>query len=133
MVYKIIKYNLIGGVVFRTFQEMPELEEVTINKGWDTKKYVYKGTNKEYQTSHLWSFTTTKHPTYLDSQEKFLPFFADVREDLPSSCRMMKPKTWTNCQLMTEKHGGYLQFYHPETKQVLRIALNSNYYTPIEQ
>lgn len=31
---------------------------------------------------------------------------------------------------MVEKHGGYLQFYHPSTKQILRIAMNSHYYIP---
>lgn len=129
MVYKIVKYNLIGGVVFRTYEEMPELEG-RVNNG--NIYYYYKDTNREYPHSHLWSLVLKNQETYISCKEKFLPFFADVTEDLPSSCRMFEPKTWTNCQLMTEKHGGYLQFFHKPSGEVLRIALNSNYYTPVK-
>lgn len=80
--------------------------------------------------SHLWELTTTLKPNAIDSEETLLPYFADVTEDI-SPCYKIKAKTYKGCQLMSEKHGGYLQFYHAPTKEVLRIAMNSNYYTPI--
>jgi len=67
------------------------------------------------------------HPVYL-------PYFADVTEDLPTSARKLKiePQTYKNAQLLVQKHGGYLEFFHHETGKTLRIALNSNTYTPVE-
>lgn len=63
----------------------------------------------------------------IPANERFMPFIADVIEDLPGSCKM-EPKTYHNCKLMVERHGSYYQFYHEETNQVLRIAMNSHYY-----
>lgn len=58
-----------------------------------------------------------------------LPYKADVTQCIPGYLNI-KSKTYKDCVLMTEKHGGYLQFFHPDTEKVLRIALNSNTYTP---
>ena len=33
---------------------------------------------------------------------------------------------------MTEKHGGYLQFFHFPTNEILKIAINSHTYTPAQ-
>lgn len=125
-VYKIVKYEL-KGATFYTSEEMPELEERELN---GRKEYFYKGTNRMYIKSHLWELTTNPNPKAYSHLETFLPYFADVTQDLPSNLRF-KPKTYYNCQLMSEKHGAYLQFYHKPTKQILRIAMNSHYYTPI--
>ena len=125
-VFKIVKFDLIGKVLY-TSQEMPELEERTIN---NRPEYFYKGTNEKYPTSHLWKLTSTKKQDAFSSTNKYLPFYADVTEDVSPQYKKVA-KTYKNCQLMTEKHGGYLQFYHPPTNHILRIAMNSHFYTPI--
>lgn len=127
MVYEIVKYDLKGKVLF-TCTERPDL---VMREENGMKRYFYKD-GRGASISHLWEYTTVKKEGAFDPKEKFLPYFADVTEDLPGSFKNIKPKTYKNCQLMTEKHGGYLQFWYEPTKQVLRIAMNSHYYTPIE-
>ncbi len=126
-VYEIRKYNLIGKVLY-TCKERPDLE---MRESGGMKRFYEKGTNIEAFRSHLWDYTTTPKENAINPEEKFMPYFADVTEDLPTHVKF-KPKTYKNCQLMTETHGGYLQFWHEPTKQVLRIAMNSHYYTPIK-
>lgn len=130
-VYKVVKYNLIGIVLY-TFKYMPELEcreDIRQLK----KQYFYKGTTQEYPKSHLWELTTSlsKYTNLFNEDEnEFLPYFADVTEDVPNSAKF-QPKTYYNCQLMVEKHGEYLQFFHKETNNILRIAINSHIYQPV--
>lgn len=124
MVYEIVKYNLKGATLY-TKKERPDLEK-------REDKFYIKGTNEEAFQSSLWSYTTNPNNGAYSADEKFLPYFADVVEDLPHSVsKYMEPKTYTNCQLMVERHGSYLQFWHEDTKQILRIAMNSHYYNPI--
>jgi hypothetical protein len=124
-VFEITKYDLIGKVLY-TSKERPDVECRESN-----------GLKRFYDSSglltisHLWEYTTIPKVNAVSADEKFMPYFADVTEDLPGSVKL-KPKTFKNCQLMTEKHGGYLQFWHPKTEQVLRIAMNSHYYTPVK-
>jgi len=125
-VYKIVEYNLIGKKLY-TCEFMPDLEARKEN---GNERFYYKGTNSQYMQSHLWELSTTKKENAIDSKEKFMPYFADVTEDLPSSYKF-EPRTYKNCQLLTEKHGGYLQFLHKESGEIFRIALNSNFYIPI--
>ena len=127
-VYKIVKYDLIDKELF-TCQEMPELE---MRENGKYKQYFYNGTNEEYTKSHLWELSITPKSNALPVTEKLMPYFADVTEDVSGRYKQFAT-TYRDCQLMTERHGGYLQFWHEETKQVLRIAFNSNYYTPIEK
>lgn len=127
MVYEIRKYDLIGKALF-TCKERPDLE---MRQEHGMKKYFYKD-GSGLSKSHFYEYTTIKKVGAFNPEDKFLPYFADVTEDLPGSIKL-EPKTYKNCQLMTETHGGYLQFWHEETKQVLRIAFNSHYYTPIEK
>lgn len=133
-VYQIIKFDLIGKVLY-TCALMDELEmRLDQNK---TERFYYKGTNQEYQKSSLWTLSTTPKEGAIDANEEFMPYFADVTEDLPGSVTKhgLKPKTYKNCQLMVAKHGGYLQFYYKgkgTQGEILRIAMNSHYYTPIE-
>lgn len=126
-VYKVVTFDLIGKKIY-TFEELPELEPQE-NRG--RIEYVFKGTNNRYPESHLWHLTTRPPMQSIPHTEKLLPYFADVTEDIPTSCRGLKAKTYKGCQLMSQKHGGYLQFLHEPTGEVLRIAINSNYYTPI--
>ena len=127
-VYQITKFNLIGKVIY-THKLMPELEEIIDHN--KRAVYVYKKTKDRYPEVRLWKMSTSLPSNSFNKDEyEFLPYFADVTEDLPSSVKL-QPKTYKNCQLMTETHGGYLQFYHKETKQILRIAMNSHTYYPV--
>lgn len=123
MVYKIVKYNMKGATLY-TKEEMPYLIEK------DGKFYEDNG-SLAFKTN-LWEYTTNPNKGAYSSKDERLPYYADVTEDLPAYLQI-HAKTYYNCQLMTEKHGGYLQFWHEETKQVLRIAMNSHYYTPTNQ
>lgn len=119
------------GKVLFTQEEMPFLEVKTDpHRSW-ANLFVEKETNTEYMRSHLWELSDKPKAGAFDAKDEFLPYFADVTEDLPSSCRDLTPKKYKNCQLMVEKHGCYYQFYHKPSKQVLRIAMNSHFYTPI--
>lgn len=130
-VYLIIKFDLIGKV-FYTYRLMTGLKEV-INEG---KPNIYEyedGT--EYPSNSLFELTTQlskykKENLFKAEENEFLPYFADVTEDLPSHVKF-EPKTYKNCQLMSQKHGGYLQFFHKPTGRILRIAMNSNIYRPV--
>jgi len=127
MVYEIVKYSLIGKDLF-TCKERPDLEAREVQKN-DTRIFE-KESGREAFKSHLWEYRTTPKEGAFSPEERFLPYFADVVEDLPGSCKF-EPRTFKNCQLMVEKHGGYLQFWHEPTKEVLRIAMNSHVYSPI--
>ena len=114
-VYKIVKYVLDGTILY-TKQFMPDYKMVGV-KFFDEKGNHVKG-------DYTFDYTVNPPSGAIDSDEKFFPYLADVIEDLPPGCldAGLKPKTYKNCVLMTEKHGGYLQFYHSGTQQVLRIA-----------
>lgn len=130
-VYEIVKYNLIGTVLF-TCKERPDLEVRPDPKNPNQEIFVEKDTGREAMKSNLWEYSTKPKAGAFDPDEKFLPYFAKVTEDVPQwVLKKNWQKTYDNCQLMTEKHGGYLQFWHEPTKQVLRIAMNSHIYEPI--
>lgn len=135
-VYLIVKFDLIDKVLY-TYRLIPHLKEVKIlNKNnLEVSSFVYKESGINYGTSRLWKLTTDlskykKETLFKAEENEFLPYFADVTQDLPGYLKI-KPKTYKNCQLMAEKHAGYLQFYHEPTKDVLRIAMNSNIYRPV--
>lgn len=130
MVYKIVTYEMKGKTLY-TSEAHPELEMIEQYKN-GPKRFVYKGLGGEYPQSRLWELTTQNKAGAVDASNEFLPYFADVTEDLPSSCKGLTPTTYKHCQLMTEKHGGYLQFYHIPSETILRIAINSHYYEPIK-
>ena len=118
-----------GNNVFHTYEEMPDLEAKYEVGGY--VKFYYKSTpNVQYPHSNYFDLSPRIPNGAVPHIEKFFPYFADVTQDLPSSIKF-EPKTWKRCQLMAEKHGGYMQFLHHETGEVLRIAMNSNYYEPV--
>jgi len=131
-VYKIVTFNLLSfnsvDKKLYTFELMPELES---RQEGGREHFYYTGTNEQYMQSNLWELSTTKKENAIDSKEKFMPYFADVTEDVPSQYKFSR-RTFKNCQLLTEKHGGYLQFFHKESGEILRIALNSNFYIPLK-
>jgi hypothetical protein len=126
-VFQIVKFDLIGKVLY-TSKERPDIEYRESN---GVKRFYEAGTNTEAMNSHLWEYAITPKVNAVDSAERFMPYFADVIEDLPSWAKW-EPKRFENCQLMVEKHGAFLQFWHEPTKQVLRIAMNSHYYEPVK-
>ena len=127
-VFEIVKYNLIGKVLY-TCKERPDIEYRESN---GCKRFYEKGTNTEAMNSHMWEYGTSPKVNAINPEEKFMPYWADVTEDISPRYKVT-PTTYKGCQLMVEKHGGYLQFWHEPTKQVLRIAMNSHIYTPIEK
>jgi len=126
MVYEIRTYNLIGTTLY-TYKEMPNLIEVKRNGNFI---FVDKDTDEVPFRPMNWSYSTEKPLGAINSRVEFLPYIADVTEDLPSHCKF-EPKTYKKCLLMAETHGSCLQFYHEESKEVLRIALNSHTYKPV--
>lgn len=132
-VYEIVKYELIGKTLY-TCKERPDLElrENLKNKG--DRAFFEKGTQIQVLDSNRCTYSLNAKLGAFNAEDRLLPYFADVTEDMHIPKRLvgkLEPKTYKNCQLMTEKHGGYLQFWHEPTKKVLRIALNSHIYQPI--
>ncbi len=139
-VYLIREFDLIGEKLF-TYELQSDLAEQEFEVKYYSppkkeKRYISKEDGRECKPVHgLFYYTTNlnKFPAnklFNASTDNLLPYFADVTEDLPSS-RKWKPKTYKNCQLLSQKHGNYLEFFDHETKQTLRIAMNSNFYNPV--
>ncbi len=133
IVFEIVKYELIGKNLF-TCKERPDLEVRYNLKNKVDRAFYEKGTQIQVIDSQRSIYSVNQKEGAFNPDEKLLPYFADVTEDMHIPKRLrgkLEPKTYKNCQLMTEKHGGYLQFWHEPTQKVLRIALNSHYYQPI--
>jgi hypothetical protein len=134
MVYEVETFNLIGKTIFLFLKvdtiklvkekNMPE-KLINIKTG----KPVVMHPRREY----VQDLKEIQGGEVLNREDFpiYLPYFADVTEDLPGSVKFT-PRTWTGCQLLTQKHGGYLEFYHHETEKTLRIAINSNGYEPVK-
>lgn len=131
MIYEIKTYDLIGKIIY-VYKERPDLK-IEDGKNGKRDKFI-DAEGKEEDVSRLVTLSNTlsryKGAINIEEFPIYLPFFADVTEDLPGSCKF-EPRTWKGCQLLTQKHGGYLEFFHHETKKTLRIAINSNTYSPL--
>ena len=129
MVYEIKTYDLIGQKI-QVFKERPDVKVIKGEHGHKDKFVDEDG--RDADISRITKLSTSKPSDALSADEFpiFLPYFANVTEDLPGWAKW-KPDTYKNCQLMTETHGSYLKFYDFDTKKTLRIAMNSNYYTPV--
>ena len=130
-IYTIRKYEMINATLYSfevlPFDTTPEIKmgrDGNIEKvsGLQGGEYVEYTANRYYELSNK--------PKGFDYKGEYLPYIATLKEDLPGSCKGLKPKVYKHCQLMTEKHGGYLQFWHEKSKQVLRIAIHSHTYEP---
>lgn len=100
-------------------------------------KFVYKNGRLELvnDDGHIWTsnnyYKIFASPLGYDMDKvTHLPYFAKVIEDLPGSCKGLEPKVYERCQLTTQFPGGYLVFQDLESKQYLKIAMNSHYYEP---
>lgn len=132
-VYSIFKYDLIG-TIFYSYEVLGEFRDEDIKTEGNKIKIICPNgdTRKDVvlEPSRRRDLSFTPKGVNLRT-EKFLPYFADVTQDI-NPIYQIEPKTFKNCQLMTEKYGeGYLQFFDHSTKEVHRIAMNSNYYIPI--
>jgi len=132
MVYEIVTYNLVDKT-FHTYKELPNaVERIDMN---NNIVFINKQTNERLVPTRFYSYASEIPENSFPHTDLFLPYFADVTEDLPAYIKRLKgtAKTYKNCQLLTEKKGGYLYFYHKETNQKLLIAINSHYYEPIKK
>ena len=136
MIYEIFTFEMLGdkkNVVLHTHKLIPFDKIIEIKKDYHGKIYEVVGVrNGEKITEKpvkLACASFSEKPLGLPSTTKFLPYRATVTEDNPGYLKI-KAKVYENCVLMAETYGGYKQFYHESTKQVLRIAMNSHYYTP---
>lgn len=129
MIYEIQTYNLIGKII-QVFKERPEVKVIKGEHGQKDKFVDEDGRNADI--SQITKLSTSKPSDALNVVDFpiYLPYFADVTEDLPRWATW-EPKTRKGCQLLTQTHGSYLEFFHHESGETLRIALNSNYYTPV--
>jgi len=139
MIYEIQTFDLKDKTLY-VGKERPELQKVKGEHGQPDYFVNASGVRETPVRSDIKLVEDVKPyknmliPEYQQKQNEkviFLPYFADVTEDLPGSCKF-PPQTYKNCQLLRQKHGGYLEFFDHETKKTLRIALNSNTYTPVK-
>lgn len=149
MIYEIQTFDLIGKIIY-VATERPELKKV---KGENGQKDYFVNEAGEREDAvrrdvelvdslgmHKDAEKVSGLSTLLFAKDfpVYLPYFADVTEDVPGSCRNIRKKlkiedeTWKGCQLLRQKHGGYLEFFHHESGKTLRIAMNSNTYSPCE-
>lgn len=131
-VFEIREFSLLGGRTMYTFEERKDLvvhdEQRRQFKDIETGSIV-TGNGYYSLTTDLSQF---KQEDLFSTEIELLPFKAKVIQDLPSSvAKHLEPEAYPNCQLMGEKHGGYLQFKNLDNGEVLRIAMNSNFYEPL--
>jgi len=127
MVYQIRKYELLDKTI-HVYTKREDLEFKTFPGNY--VQLIETSTQNKYDKSKFYTYSKTLPEDAIeDIGQKFLPYFADVTQDIPSHYTF-EPKTWLNCQLLKETHGSYLQFFDKSTQEKLRIAMNSNYYTP---
>lgn len=97
-------------------------ETVKLGNGYLNKTTIYfeHGSN-DYTYNHV-SNVLPKNSIDVTNLT-LLPFFADVIEDIP---QRFKPTLYKRAQLMVERRGLYQFYKHPDKKEPLLIAVNSN-------
>ena len=129
--YLIRIYNLPKGEVLYTHEAVnfifvSKIEEDSRREIISIKGTTLNGIERIYKPLSS-IYYISRVPKGLEyKNNSLLPYTATIIEDLPAYCNF-EPQRYENCVLMAELHGGYLQFYYPETKEVLRIALNCHY------
>jgi len=131
-VFEIREFSLVQGKVFYTYLERDDLF-------FDERTASFRELDGTFQPQRSKYYSLTNNISNLDKNSLFpagteiLPYKAKVIQDLPLSVsKFIEPQEYNNCQLMGEKYGGYLQFKNLDNGEVLLIALNSNYYEPID-
>ncbi len=132
-IYEIREFDLIGDKMY-TVLERTDVEVV------DAKRGIFKDENGVIPPNSYYKLVVGLMDyvgkKLFSAENKFLPYFADVTQDrnIPLALRgKLEPDTYKNCQLLAEKHGGYLEFFDHATKETHRIAMNSNTYKPVEK
>lgn len=127
--YLITPYNLIDIMLY-SYQKVTFVKLDSITKK-DDKIIKIAGYTKKgfisYESNRFYYISETKKGICKEAS-KFFPYYADVIEDLPSSCGRLDPKVYKRCQLRTQKPNGYLLFYCKDSDKHLKIALNSHFY-----
>lgn len=128
-IYEIWKYALIGKTFF-TYKERPDLSIVDASRRIfkDQNGRTFIGSDSNYYSLSI-GLDEFEEKSLFSSDAQYLPYLADVREDLPSWAKW-EPKIHKNCRLTTQKPGGYLVFENQETGEELKIAMNSHTYQP---
>jgi hypothetical protein len=129
-IYVIREYNMIDCKLYtHELMQFDSVIAIKEDKG-EIKSIsgIFEGKPLTMESNRYYSLSNK--PKGYEYRTEYLPYIATLTEDLPCSCKGLKPATYKGCKLMTEKHGGYLQFFHPKTKQVLRIAIHSHFYNP---
>lgn len=133
-IYSILTYNLMDNVSFQTYKSQGKyhiISERRNNYGPVFECQVEDGSKVTFESNRYGVYSSNISPDMFNYEDKLLPYFADVKEDLPGwVAKKVKAEVFENLQLMTEKHGGYLQFWDPVNQEAKRIAMNSNTYTP---
>lgn len=131
-IYLIRNYDIIDAR-FTTYEK---LNFDKVEKIEENSFRCEKNNEIEYWNSGKY-FTISEVAEGEDYNKVFLPYFADVTEDIniPIVLRRkgLMPKKYKNCQLMTKKKGGYYYFYCHTKKKKLLIAINSHTYEPINE
>jgi hypothetical protein len=128
-VYEIREFSLVGKTLY-TFQKREDLVfDVTVNK-FKSANGLVEPQNRHYSlTTDLTQYSAEE---LFSAENETLPYKAVVTQDLPYSVsKRVKPEVYENCLLMAEKHGGCLQFKNLDNGEILRIAINSNMYSPV--
>lgn len=133
MVYEIVKFEVLkkggGYKTFHTFRERPDLTKKAGDKFSGKSDYYVDQEGFEVKSYGHFELSEVKPAGAISAEERFLPYFADVTEDLPGWATW-EPEKYKNCQLLAQKHNNYLEFYDHATGETHRIAMNSNTYEP---
>lgn len=127
-IFEIREFSLIGKTLY-TFLERKDVV-------FDESRKTFKDENGLIEPNHHYKLVigleTFKKQDLFPAEIELLPYKAKVKQDLPTSVKKyLEPEEYLNCQLMSETHGGCLQFKNLDNGEVLRIAINSNIYTPL--
>jgi hypothetical protein len=126
--YLIREMNLIGAK-FNLYNEIHLSESAQFIRSGN--KIIKVIDNGEYYEPTIYYTLSDKPIGYNMEENKYLPYFAKVTEDLPGNIKGLTPQVYERCQLTTDFPNGYLVFQDIKTKKHLKIALNSHIYEPI--
>lgn len=117
------------GAIFCLYSEVTISDKATIISDRGKIKEVL---DENCHLENCRYYTISEKPIGYDMDKTdLLPYFAKVTEDLPGSCRKLKPAVYENCQLTTNFPNNYLVFKDLKTGKELKIAMNSHTYEPL--
>ena len=129
-IYFIREFKL-KGASFKGYTHVLLSDKATIQRSGNKILRVYDE-GGIYGNTHYYSISEKPEGINLETETHF-PYFAKVTQDLPGSAKGINPKVYDNCQLTTQLPNNYLVFQDTKTGELLKIAMNSHYYEPINQ